>query len=97
MSDSNRTIIHLPKVSTTQTGTSTLGDPKRPTSALDNLGVLWKIGLIAGILALGMLVLLLTSRSSLGVMQYHVGNIYENKLLPVSALPEARINAIELV
>ncbi len=97
MSDSKRTIIHMPKVSTAQTGTSTLGDPKRPTSALDNLGVLWKIGLIAGILTLGMLILLLTSRSSLGVLSYYIDNIYNSKLIPISDLQEARINSIEAV
>ncbi len=74
----------------------TVGDNLR-ASLLDNVAVVWKIGLIAAILALGSLVLLLTSRAGLGVMRYQVDNIYNFMLIPITGLQDARIRSIETV
>ena len=77
----------------------TVSDSLRTSGAslLDNVAVLWKIGLIAAILALGTLVLLLTSRAGLGVMRYQVDNLYNFMLIPITSLQDARIRSIETV
>ena len=66
-------------------------------SLLNNVAVVWKIGLIAAILALGSLVLLLTSRAGIGVMRYEVDNLYNFMLIPITGLQDARIRSIETV
>ena len=77
----------------------TVIDGVRTSSAsfLDNVAVLWKIGLIAAILAIGTLVLLLTSRAGLGVMRYQVDTLYNFMLIPITSLQDARIRSIETV
>ncbi len=96
MSEAKKTGFRLPS---SRVSSQTLGDGMRASSAslLDNLAVLWKIGLIAAILALGTLVLLLTSRAGLSTMRYQVDNLYNFMLIPITSLQNARIRSIETV
>ncbi|NJK44134.1 MAG: hypothetical protein HC933_07445 [Pleurocapsa sp. SU_196_0] len=96
MSEVKQTTFRLPFPRLTRRGTV---EETRASSAtpLDNLAVLWKIGVIAAILALGTFVLLLTSRAGLGTMRYQVDTLYNFKLIPIRSLQDARIRAIETV
>jgi twitching motility protein PilJ len=96
MSEVKQTTFRLPFPRLTRRGTV---EESRASSAtpLDNLAVLWKIGVIAAILALGTFVLLLTSRAGLGTMRYQVDTLYNFKLIPIRSLQDARIRAIETV
>ncbi len=64
---------------------------------LNNLAVLWKIALIALVLALGMAVILAVSQQTSGVLRYHTDSLYNFMLIPISSLQEARISAIATV
>ncbi len=79
---------------TQQTG---LGRSRGMGNWLNNLAVLWKIALIALVLAIGMLLLVITSLSFTAVLRFHTNNLYSFMLIPISSLQEARLKSIETV
>ncbi len=81
------------RITTTQLG----GGERQSAGILDNLGVLWKIGLLSLVLALGTLVLLLVNQTTNATLSYHTNNLYEFELLPINSLQEARISSIATV
>jgi twitching motility protein PilJ len=95
MSEVKQTIFRLPRVRLPRN--ETLESARVGAQPLDNVAVVWKIGVIAAILALGTFVLLLTSRAGLGVLTYQVDNIYNFMLIPITSLQDARIRSIETV
>ncbi len=56
---------------------------------LENSRIVFKIALIVGALVLGILATALVSRQGLQLMRYHIGNLYEFMLIPITALKDA--------
>jgi twitching motility protein PilJ len=56
---------------------------------LENSRIVFKIALIVGALVLGIVATALISRQGLQLMRYHIGNLYEFMLIPITALKDA--------
>jgi signal transduction histidine kinase len=58
---------------------------------LGNISMAWKMALIVFILVLGILSIMLVSWFSLQTMRFHVSNLYDFMLIPISAIKDADI------
>jgi twitching motility protein PilJ len=56
---------------------------------LENSRIVFKIALIVGALVLGIAATAFVSRQGLQLMRYHIGNLYEFMLIPITALKDA--------
>jgi twitching motility protein PilJ len=56
---------------------------------LENSRIVFKIALIVGALVLGIMATAFVSRQGLQLMRYHIGNLYEFMLIPITALKDA--------
>ncbi len=63
---------------------------------LENSRVAFKIALIVGALVLGIIATVLVSRQGLQLMRYHIGNLYEFMLIPITALKDSQVGLARL-
>lgn len=75
-------------------------DPRMPVergSWLDNLRLSWKIALIVAVLTLATLVIVLAGLTGLAVTRYHLKDLYQYTLVPVSSINKANTALADLV
>ena len=56
---------------------------------LSNINMAWKMALMIAVMSLGAIGVALTSVQGLGVMRYHLSNIYDFMLIPIVAINQA--------
>jgi twitching motility protein PilJ len=66
-------------------------DPGLKGGFLENSRIAFKIMLIVGALVVGIVATALIGRQGLQLMRYHVGNLYEFMLVPITALKDAEV------
>ena len=69
---------------------------KRQGGFLENSRVVFKIALIVSVLILGIIATVFVSRQGLQLMRYHIGNLYEFMLIPITALKDSQVGLARL-